>query len=78
MTSRSSSTIRRAVSESSWPVGSSARRSFGVAGERPRDRDPLLLAARHLHRPVARPAREADQVQELEHAPVALAAAPRA
>ena len=49
------------VSESSWPVGSSARSSFGPVGERPGDRDPLLLAARQLVRPVLRPLAQADE-----------------
>ena len=34
-------------------------------GQRPRDRDPLLLAARQLVRPVARPLGEPDELQQL-------------
>ena len=41
--------------------------------ERPGDRDPLLLAARELVRPVLRPLAEADELQQLGHARVALA-----
>ena len=52
------------VSESSWPVGSSARRSFGPVRQRPGDRDPLLLAARQLVRPVLRPVGQADDVEQ--------------
>ena len=38
---------------SSAPVGSSANTTLGLADERARDRDALLLAARELGRPVA-------------------------
>ena len=42
-----------AVSESSWPVGSSAMSTRGSWGERPCDGDALLLAAGQLVRALA-------------------------
>ena len=63
------SNISPAVTLSRLPVGSSPTISFGSDGERPRDRDALLLAARQLDRKV--PALVA-QPDEIEVVPCAL------
>ena len=66
--------ICRPVSESSWPVGSSAISSCGPAGQRPGDGHPLLLAAGQLVRPLLRALVQAD---DAEQHPDPLVARPR-
>ena len=60
--SNSSSTLRGAgaVERAGGLVGQQQHR---IRDDRPRDRDPLLLAARQLRRAVARPGAETDQLQ---------------
>ena len=57
------SSTRRPVSESRWPVGSSQSSSSGSLGERPGDRDPLLLAPESSAGSARALALEADQRQ---------------
>ena len=73
--SRSSSVedLARADLRSRSPVGSSASSSVGIADDRARDRDALLLAARELARVVVDAVAEPD---ELERVLRALRAAP--
>ncbi len=68
--------IPRPVSESSWPVGSSASSSVGPVGERAGDRHALLLAAGQLVRPVLGAVAEPDQLEQLAD-PLARARAAR-
>ena len=70
--SSSSSTTWRAISESRLPVGSSASSKRGVAGERARDRDALLLAAGELRRDVLHARGEADALERFADALLAL------
>ena len=62
------------VCESSAPVGSSARMTFGLGDQRARDRDALLLAARELARQVLGPVGEPDALEILGGERVALPA----
>ena len=55
--------------ESRLPVGSSARISAGIGHQRPGHRDPLLLTAGHLTRPVLGPVGQPDPGQRL-HRPL--------
>ena len=64
--------MSRPVCESSWPVGSSASSRSRAVGERARDRHALLLAARQLVRPVIGALAQADQLEQLADALVAL------
>ena len=63
-TSSSIAKTRPEVSVSRLPVGSSASSSARAVGQRPRDGDPLLLAAGKLGRPVVEPVRETHRAEE--------------
>ena len=63
--SRSSAMIPSPARESRLPVGSSANTIAGRPTQRPRDRDPLALAARELRRHVPEPVPEPDALERL-------------
>ena len=67
-TERMSSMIERPVAASSWPVGSSARRSLRPVDQRAGDGDALLLAAGELVRSVPSALRQADQLERVHDA----------